>query len=66
MRVNSNYVLSAAILIGHILGKQRGAGAADEMCHPFNDTFPQCLIEDGVVNVADEIAQLLRIIALSR
>jgi len=66
MRVNSSYVVSAAILIGHILGKQRGAGAADEMCHPFNETFPQCLIEDGVVNGADEIAHLLRIIAVAR
>ena len=58
MWVNSNHVLNAALLIGHVLGKERRPGAADEMCRPFNDTFPQRLIENGVVNVADEIARL--------
>jgi len=58
MRVYSKLVLNAAFLIGYILGKQRRTGAADETRRPFDDALPQRLIQNGVVNLADEIAQL--------
>jgi len=59
-----NHVLNAALLIGYVFGIS-AARYRDEMCRPFKDTYPQRWIEDGVINVADEVAAAFEIIAVS-
>ena len=42
-----------------ILAKQGRAGAADEICRPFDSVLPQRGVDGGIVDDADQLAELL-------
>ena len=47
----------------HVLAEKPRSGAAHEVCDRFNGILPKRLIDGGVIDDADQIAQPLTIIA---
>jgi len=50
----------------YVLAEKPAADAADKICHPFDGIFPAGLVDGGIVDDADQIAQLLTIVATAR